>query len=69
MDIAISGNVEVDKKYTIHNVLKPGYTLYVGTHCNDGRPITHSWRYKQAIKLGIPIVHPSLKTCISKDIK
>lgn len=68
MDIAISGNVEVDKKYTIHNVLKPGYTLYVGTHCNDGRPITHSWRYKQAIKLGIPIVHPSLKTCISKDM-
>ena len=72
MDITLSGNVDINDikniKYTIHKVLKPGYTLYVGTHCNDGRPITHSWRYKNAIKLGIPIIHPTLKTCISKDM-
>ena len=69
MDIAISGNIDInDDKYTIHNMLKPGYTLYVGSQCNDGRPITHSWRYKQAIKLGIPIIHPSTKTYNSKRI-
>ena len=69
MDIAISGNIDInDDKYTIHNMLKPGYTLYVGSQCNDGRPITHSWRYKQAIKLGIPIIHPSTKTYNSKNM-
>ena len=60
MDIAITGNFNKDsingKKLTIHKVLRPGYKLYVGSECNDGRPITESWRYKQAIKLGIPIV-------------
>lgn len=40
----------------VHKVLRPGYKLYVGSECNDGRPITESWRYKQALKLGIPIV-------------
>lgn len=38
-------------------VLKPGATLYAGTHCNDGRPITESFRYKKAKMMGIPIVH------------
>lgn len=53
----ITGNyINNSKKLTIHKVLKPGYKLYCGTHCNDGRPITESWRYKQAIKMGIPIV-------------
>jgi replication factor C subunit 1 len=57
MDIAISGNYKEllhDKK--IKKVLHSGVTLYVGTECNDGRPITESYRYKQAIKLGIPII-------------
>jgi replication factor C subunit 1 len=60
MNIAISGNLNRDsisgKKITVHKVLRPGYKLYVGSECNDGRPITESWRYKQAVKLGIPIV-------------
>ena len=50
--------------YASHNdtaskslVLKPGATLYAGTHCNDGRPITESFRYKKAKMMGIPIVH------------
>ena len=38
-------------------VLKPGATLYAGTQCNDGRPITESFRYKKAKMMGIPIVH------------
>jgi len=42
-------------------VLKPGCILYVGTECNDGRPITESFRYKQAVAMGIPIVHQSQK--------
>jgi len=59
MDIVITGNCNIDrKKYNVHNVLKKEYTLYVGTHCNDGRPITESRRYKEALALGIPIVHP-----------
>lgn len=60
MDIAITGNLNRDsittKKLTVHKVLRPGYKLHVGSECNDGRPITESWRYKQALKLGIPIV-------------
>lgn len=37
-------------------VLRPGFTtLYAGSTCNDGRPITESFRYKQAKQLGIPI--------------
>lgn len=58
-DIVISGKIkkELNKTYTIHKVLRPGYKLYVGTECNDGRPIQQSWRYKQAVKKGIPIVH------------
>jgi replication factor C subunit 1 len=65
MNIAISGNFNRDsiseKKLTVHKVLRPGYKLYLGSECNDGRPITESWRYKQAIKLGIPIVREKPK--------
>jgi replication factor C subunit 1 len=60
MDIAITGNYNrgsIDStKRIIHKVLRPGYKLYVGSECNDGRPITESWRYKQALKLGCTIV-------------
>jgi replication factor C subunit 1 len=60
MDIVITGNYNRDsiggKKLTIHKVLRPGYKLYVGSECNDGRPITESYRYKQAVKMGIPII-------------
>jgi replication factor C subunit 1 len=40
-------------------------TLYVGETCNDGRPITESWKYKEAVRLGIPIV--TLSENDSKD--
>jgi len=60
MNIAITGNFNRGsingKKLTVHKALRPGYKLYVGSECNDGRPITESWRYKQALKLGIPII-------------
>jgi len=60
MDIAITGNFNPGsikgKQFTVHKVLKPNYKLYVGDKCTDGRPITESWRYKQAVKLGCQIV-------------
>jgi len=58
-DIVVSGKIKKDlsQTHTIHKVLRPGYKLYVGTECNDGRPIQQSWKYKQAVKKGIPIVH------------
>jgi replication factor C subunit 1 len=77
MNITISGNHNKSpintKKYTIHKVLRPEYKLHVGTVCNDGRPITESWRYKQALKLGIPIVRKqpqvaTLKIGVSKEM-
>lgn len=70
MDIAISGNFNKSfingKKITVHKVLRPGYKLYIGSECNDGRPITESRRYKQAIKLGIPIVREKPKVAQEK---
>ena len=40
----------------LHKVLRPGYQLELGTTCHDGRPITESWRYKEAKRLGISIL-------------
>ena len=37
-------------------IIRQGTTLYAGTHCNDGRPITESFNYKKAKLLGVPIV-------------
>jgi replication factor C subunit 1 len=58
--VCVTGNynkASIDgKKYTVHKVLKPGVKLLCGATCNDGRPITESWRYKQAVKLGVPII-------------
>ncbi len=58
-DIVVSGKIKkaLNDTYTIHKIPRPGYKLYVGTECNDGRPIQQSWKYKQAVKKGIPIVH------------
>jgi replication factor C subunit 1 len=76
-DIVITGNFKPDSKiHKVHKVLRPGYKLCLGSECNDGRPITESWRYKQAIKLGIPIankrarpmVAPSNKTYETKEM-
>lgn len=75
MNIAISGNFNRDSidnsKRIIHKVLRPGYKLYVGSECNDGRPITESWRYKQALKLGIPIVRekPQVAPSVTYEAK
>lgn len=44
-----------------HKVLRKGYVLHAGTHCNDGRPITESARYQEAVRLGIPIMLESSK--------
>jgi replication factor C subunit 1 len=40
----------------LHKVLRPGYKLLLGRTCHDGRPITESWRYQEAKRLGISIV-------------
>jgi replication factor C subunit 1 len=62
MSIALSGAItpsslpSLPRKTVRICVPRIGSTLYVGTHCNDGRPITSSWKYKRAVSLGIPIV-------------
>jgi len=38
------------------SVVRSGITLYAGTECNDGRPITESYKYKKAKLMGVPIV-------------
>jgi len=70
MDIVTTGSIssKISKNKIIHPTLRPGYTLYAGSQCNDGRPITESWKYKQAMKMGIPIVKahakPALETIV-----
>lgn len=41
--------------HPIRKVLRPGYTLQLGSTCHDGRPITESWKYKEAKRRGISI--------------
>lgn len=55
MDIVCTGTPPITGN-RVHKVLRPGYTLHVGAKCNDGRPITESTRYQDAIAKGIPIV-------------
>lgn len=55
MDVVKTGNT-TQQGGRVHNVLRKGYILHAGTHCNDGRPITESARYQEAIRLGIPII-------------
>lgn len=57
MDIVCTGKgVVVPPGARIHSVLRQGYTLYAGVTCHDGRPITESLRYREAVQRGIPIV-------------
>ncbi len=64
MNIVLSGNfkypyedsIDADE-YCLRSVVRADATLLVGSECNDGRPITESYRYKRAIALGIPIIH------------
>ena len=60
MDIVCTGSITVPTGKRIHKVIRPGYVLHAGEQCNDGRPITESWRYQQAQKQGIPIVHAKI---------
>jgi hypothetical protein len=55
MDIVQTGICPSTTK-RLHKVLRPGYQLELGTACHDGRPITESWRYKEAKRLGISIL-------------
>ena len=58
MDIVCTGKgVVVPVGARIHSVLRKGYTLYAGTACHDGRPITESLRYREAVQHGFPIVY------------
>ena len=67
MDIVTTGNYVAKSTHIVHKVLRPGYKLHIGSECNDGRPITESWRYKQAIKMGIPIVRKApLVLCVKQ---
>jgi replication factor C subunit 1 len=63
MNIVLSGNfkhpyedsIDADE-YCLRSVVRADATLLVGSECNDGRPITESYRYKRALALGIPII-------------
>ena len=57
MDIVCTGKgAVVPPGARVHQVLREGYTLYAGATCHDGRPITESLRYREAVQRGIPIV-------------
>lgn len=56
MDVTFTGNIAPASNQRVHSIVRPGVTLYVGTTCNDGRPIRESARYKEARRLGVPIV-------------
>lgn len=56
MDIVCTGSLASNTTKRIHKVLRPGYVLHAGSECKDGRPITESWRYQQAIKQGNKII-------------
>lgn len=60
MNIVISGKnpIGIKADSCIRRIIRPGVTLHTGLFCNDGRPITESKRYQEAIQLGIPIVQP-----------
>ena len=53
MTAIVTGNYPI---IPTSKVLTAASTLYAGTHCNDGRPITESYRYKKAKLMGVPIV-------------
>ena len=55
---AITGNYQ--HASTTISIL-PTDELYAGATCNDGRPITESWKYKYAMEKGIPIRNTSRK--------
>ena len=52
--------MSVSGKNVLSTVVKkriiPTTVLHVGSECNDGRPMEESWKYKEAIRRGVPIV-------------
>jgi replication factor C subunit 1 len=73
MDIVISGKYDklniLNGKFKIHSVIKSEYKLYIGSECNDGRSIKESWKYRQAVKLGIPIIPIAQHAALSEESK
>lgn len=53
MTAIVTGNYPI---IPTSKVLTSASILYAGSHCNDGRPITESYRYKKAKLMGVPIV-------------
>ena len=47
----------------------PNTVLHVGSKCNDGRSIVESWKYKEAIRRGVPIVSLDSAHSAPKPIK
>ena len=66
MDIVTTGLQHVSLHEHRSKIPRLGTTLYAGSLCNDGRPITESWKYKEAIRKGIPIVRPKGKPPVGK---
>lgn len=58
MEIVVSGTVPEEIQHRqVHPIVRRGYTLHVGNTCHDGRPITESKKYQDALRLGVPIIH------------
>ncbi len=60
---SLSGNITKnyedfieESEYGLYKVPRAGMGLIVGAKCNDGRPITESWRYKRALEVGARII-------------
>lgn len=60
---------DLSQTHRIRKVIRPGVKLYLGTECNDGRPITESARYKEAVKKGIPIIRKPPIIAVEKEKK
>lgn len=70
--IVITGNStkEITPLYKVHSIVRPGIdAVYIGMRCNDGRSIRESARYKEATRLGIPIVLKKLHCVYIKTKK
>ena len=69
--IVITGHQTRDLSQThrIRKVIRPGVRLHLGTECNDGRPITESARYKEAVAKGIPILRKPPVIAVEKEKK
>lgn len=64
--ITYSGTIE--RKEPSCPIVRPNVALHVGSRCNDGRPITESAKYKEAVRLGVPIVKEKRIVVRSKTV-